>query len=286
MKDKSAISEYLVICSLDGTLLQAGYGLPRRNLDAIEQFISRGGNFTICTGRSSKSVGRFKEWLPFSAPAILCNGSFIYDFNKETVLYNQPLKETVRDVVNEVLDLFPQIGIEIVSEPDIFAARMNEQVEHKLSLQHLPYVLAEADDIHNPWNKVVFRGPSEKLGPLEQFAQKKFRENNHFSDFQYVRKDDISLEIINRGLSKGTGVRQLCELMAIPKAKVIAIGGSKDDVEMLSASGIKICVADAPSDLRYKMDLTVSSCLRGGVADVLERFDDIVGDYEQLSLDL
>ncbi|MDO5138406.1 MAG: HAD family hydrolase [Oscillospiraceae bacterium] len=286
MKNNSAISEYLVICSLDGTLLQAGYGLPRRNLDAIEQFISRGGNFTICTGRSSRSVGKFKEWLPFSAPAILCNGSYIYDFNKEKVLYSQPLKETVRDVVNEVLDLFPQIGIEIVSEPDIYAARMSEQVEQRMTLQHLPYVLAEAEDIPSPWNKVVFRAPSEELGPLEQFAQKKYRENNHFSDFQYIRKDDESVEIINRGLSKGTGLRQLCELLAIPKAKVIAIGGSKNDAEMLSAAGIKICVADAPSDLRFKMDLTVSSCLRGGVADVLERFDDIVGDYEQLSLDL
>ena len=286
MKSKSAISEYLVVSSVDGTLLEAGYGLPRRNLDAIEQFVSRGGNFTICSGRCSRSVERFREWLPISAPAILDNGSYIYDFKNNKVMYNQPLKETIRDVVNEVLDLFPQIGIEIISEPDVYTARMNQQVEERLSLQHLPYVLSEAEDIHGPWNKVVFRALSEELGPLEQFSTKKFRENSHFSDFQFIRKNEETIEVINKGLSKGTGLRQLCEMMYIPKAKVIAIGSSQNDVEMFSASGIKICVANAPADLRFKMDLTVSSCLRGGVADVLERFDDIVGDYEQLSLDL
>ena len=283
---KSSISEYLVISSVDGTLLEPGYGLPRRNLDAIAEFTGKGGNFTICTGRCSKSVERFMEWLPLSAPAILDNGSYIYDFRKEKAVYNQPLKEMIRDVVSEVLDLFPQVGIEVISEPDVYIARMNGQVEQMMSLQHLPYVLAEAEDIPGPWNKVVFRALSEEMGPLEQFAMKKFRENSHFSDFQFIRKNEESIEVINKGLSKGTALRQLCEQMNIPKAKVIAIGGSQNDAEMFSASGIKICVANAPADLRFKMDLTVSGCLRGGVADVLERFDDIVGDYEQLSLDL
>ena len=283
---KSSLSEYLVISSVDGTLLEPGYGLPRRNLDAIEEFVGKGGTFTICTGRCSRSVERFREWLPISAPAILDNGSYIYDFNNEKVIYNQPLKEMIRDVVNEVLDLFPQVGIEVISEPHVFVARMNEQVEQMMSLQHMPYVLAEAEDIPGPWNKVVFRALSEELGPLEQFAMKKYRENSHFSDFQFIRKNEESIEVINKGLSKGTALRQLCEYMNIPKAKVIAVGGSQSDAEMFSASGIKICVANAPADLRFKMDLTVSSCLKGGVADVLERFSDIVGDYEQLTLDL
>lgn len=267
-------------------MLEAGYGIPGRNLDAIEKFVSRGGQFTVCTGRCSLSVTKFLEWLPLSAPAVLCNGSYIYDFAKKDVIYNQPLKQTIQDVVGEVLDLFPQIGVEIVSEPNVYAARMNEQMQRTFSVQHLPYVLAEAEDIPRPWNKVVFRGSSEELAPLEQFAHKKYRENNHFSDFQYIRKAEEAVEVVNRGVHKGTGLRQLCDVLQIPKSKVIAIGGSHSDDEMFSASGIRICVANAPADLRFKMDLTVGTCLRGGVADVLERFEDIVGDYEQLSLEL
>jgi len=286
MGSKNSLSEYLVVTAVDGTLLEAGYGIPRRNLDAIEQFEEKGGRFTLCTGRCRKSVERFMEWLPLSAPAILCNGSYIYDYSNSNTLINQPLKESVKDVINEVMDLFPHIGVEVVSEPDVYAVRMNEQMERSFSLQHLSFMLAQLEDVRGTWNKVVFRGPAEELAPLEQFAHKKYRENNHFSDFQYLRKTDEAVEIVNRGMNKGTGLRQLCEYLGIPKSKVIAIGSSHNDDEMFSASGIKICVANAPMDLRFKMDLTVSTCLRGGVGDVLERIDDIIGDYEQLSLEL
>ena len=80
MGSNNSLSEYLVVTAVDGTLLEAGYGIPRRNLDAIEQFEEKGGRFTLCTGRCRKSVERFMEWLPLSAPAILCNGSYIYDY--------------------------------------------------------------------------------------------------------------------------------------------------------------------------------------------------------------
>ncbi len=285
MSSENAISDYLVVCSVDGTLLEAGYGIPRSNIDAIEQFLNRGGRFTFCTGRNSESVSKFIEWTPISDPAVLCNGSFIFDFNIGKALYSQPLKETITDVVAEVMDLFPHIGVEITVEPSVFVARMNEQLQQRTSIQHLSYVLCSLEDVRGNWNKVVFTGSSEELAPLEQYVQSKYKEGNQFSDFQYLRHDAESLEIISRGVHKGTGLRMLCDYLSIPKERVIAVGSSFSDIEMFSASGIRICVGNAPAELRYKMDLTVSSCLRGGIADVLNRFDDIVGNYKQLTLD-
>ena len=49
--------------------------------------------------------------------------------------------------------------------------------------------------------------------------------------------------------------------------------------------GIKVAVADAPAEIRAMADVTVSACLRGGVGEVLDRFDEIVGNYEQISFD-
>ena len=286
MREMNSLSEYLIVSSVDGTLLEAGYGIPRENIDAVERFLERGGRFTLCTGRSSESVSKFLEWIPINEPAILCNGSYIYDFQNRKAIFSHPLKETINEVVAEAMDLFPHLGVEITSEPTVFVVRMNNQMQNLMTLQHLPYILCPLEDVSGDWHKIVFSGPSEELGPFEQFVYRKQREGHHFADFQYIRTDTESLEIISRGVHKGTALRYLCERLAVPKAKIIAIGNSFNDMEMFSASGIRICVGDAPAELRFKMDLTVSSCLRGGVADVLERFDDIVGNYEQLTLDM
>ena len=59
MSSENAISDYLVVCSVDGTLLEAGYGIPRSNIDAIEQFLNRGGRFTSGQHRGSPRLLSF-----------------------------------------------------------------------------------------------------------------------------------------------------------------------------------------------------------------------------------
>ncbi|MEG1384721.1 MAG: HAD hydrolase family protein, partial [Oscillospiraceae bacterium] len=72
------INEMLVVSDIDGTLLQAGYGIPKENIDAIDRFVERGGLFTVATGRSVESVRKYVDWINMSVPAILCNGAVLY----------------------------------------------------------------------------------------------------------------------------------------------------------------------------------------------------------------
>ena len=48
---KSALSDTLVICDMDNTLLTAKEGLPACNRTVINLFTSLGGLFTVATGR-------------------------------------------------------------------------------------------------------------------------------------------------------------------------------------------------------------------------------------------
>ena len=79
-------SDLLVVSDVDGTLLQAGYGIPKENIDAIDAFVDNGGLFTLATERCIESVGKYIDWLRLSAPAILCNGGLIYDFQERKIL--------------------------------------------------------------------------------------------------------------------------------------------------------------------------------------------------------
>ena len=104
------LSDMLVVSDMDGTLLQANYGVPRENIEAIERFIEAGGRFTVCTGRSVDSVRRYVDWISFSAPAVTCNGAIVYDFNENKQIWGAELNPGVFDVVRELVQVFPDLG--------------------------------------------------------------------------------------------------------------------------------------------------------------------------------
>ena len=131
-------SDLLVVSDVDGTLLQAGYGIPKENIDAIDAFVDNGGLFTLATGRSIESVGKYIDWLRLSAPAILCNGGLIYDFKERKVLYERVLDPVALTIVKDILANFPDIGVEINSGGHITVVRMNEYVHNHTGLEHLP----------------------------------------------------------------------------------------------------------------------------------------------------
>ena len=88
---KSALSDYLVICDMDNTLLTAKEGLPSCNRTVIQLFTEMGGLFTVATGRPPESIRAALPGIALSMPAISCNGALLYDFSTETVLHRSTL---------------------------------------------------------------------------------------------------------------------------------------------------------------------------------------------------
>jgi len=282
----NSISDYLVVSDVDGTLLQAGYGIPRANLDAIDRFVARGGKFTLCTGRGVESVSRLTDWVHLTAPAVLCNGSYIYDFSTGKTLYSNPMPPEARDVVKDIISFFPEIGVEITVEPSVFVPRMNAEVDEHLRRQHMRYTLCDIDQIPERWNKVVFLSRPEMLGSMEKYVMNQSSLGGIYSLFSFIRPGHELIDMVIRGMDKANGFNTLCELIGHDIKNTIVICDYYNDRELMRLGGIKAAVSDAPAEIRAMADITVASCLRGGVGEVLDRFDEIVGNYEQISFDI
>ena len=56
---KNRLNEILVVSDIDGTLLEAGFGIPKENIETIERFTNLGGRFTLASGRGIASVIRY-----------------------------------------------------------------------------------------------------------------------------------------------------------------------------------------------------------------------------------
>ncbi|MEG0750626.1 MAG: HAD family hydrolase [Oscillospiraceae bacterium] len=281
-----SIKDMLVVSDIDGTLLRAGYGIPKQNLDAIERFVGRGGRFTVATGRSIPSVRNYVNWITPSAPVILCNGSMIYDFETEKILYERTLDNAARELVIELAAEFPEIGIELHKSGDILAVRTNEQVINHTQVEHIPFTLVDMDSAEDGWNKVLFAGTPEHINHLSVFIEKRIADDERYRRYTFVRTGDIYFELVPIEVNKGSGLRKLAELLGVGMADTVAVGDYYNDIAMLDAAGYAAAVSDAPPEVRAFADITLKSCLQGGVGELLDSLDSLCAGYEQLKLDL
>jgi len=76
-----------ILTDLDKTFLADGAKVVQRNIEAIEYFKSEGGLFTLATGRMHFNLDAIVPNVDklVNAPAVMCNGTYFYDFIEDKI---------------------------------------------------------------------------------------------------------------------------------------------------------------------------------------------------------
>jgi len=256
----------LLITDLDGTLLQTNQEISQENLHAIRNFVDEGGLFTVATGRSRLSVARYLEQLPINVPAILYNGSMIYDFADEKVIRNKYLDLSARKILQDVCLLFPGVGIEIYRDDEIYFVCENElTIMHQRREQLMPDTSQSLSAVPEGWNKVVIVHKPEIILQMQNYF------SPYLKKFHHVQSEPQFLELLPEGVSKGTALLEVLTLIDLPTEQTIAIGDNLNDYEMLKLAGISAAVGNAHPKLKKIVDICCKRNDQHGVADLLAK---------------
>ena len=87
------------------------------------------------------------------------------------------------------------------------------------------------------------------------------------------KSDPRFLEIVPKGINKGTAVKALCRFYGIEKENVMSIGDFYNDIDMFRESGISVAMANAPEDVKSQASfVTQADADHAGVAEAIYRF--------------
>ena len=222
----------IVICTdFDGTLYD--HGIAPANVPAINYFMSRGGLFTLCSGRDGRLLNGGN--LPFTpnAPAACMNSGMIYDFEKDEILEKNPMDDDYyvlledliagmalrrADIVSEDL----RIGFDTAVPADFAAARAK---------------------IKTPVYKlVVYKAqPSDDWVPEEAVRILAGRAN-------ILSNSRNCFELTRPGIDKAYGVKKIKKLTG---AKLlITVGDCDGDISMFRVADDSFAVGNAIPELK------------------------------------
>ncbi|MGI5889086.1 MAG: Cof-type HAD-IIB family hydrolase [Oscillospiraceae bacterium] len=269
---KKDLSKYLIVSDVDGTLMRAGKPIPRANTEYIRQFIEKGGNFTLCTGRGVQATRALAKELGLRIPVILCNGGILYDFSREKAAYQRVLDPDYKTLVEDIVSEFPDVGYELIGGDDIYTPRNNEQIDSHLSTFGLHWVMQPLGSISRKMNKILFAAESGTIEKIIVYYEKRASGDPVFRKYVWAQTSPTYFEVMPSGVNKGAGLMKLAELLGIKQRNTSAIGDFQNDLPLLEAAGTAVVVANAPDWLKKKADVVVGECLDGGVGQYISRF--------------
>lgn len=262
----------LIATDLDGTLIENGE-IPKRNVDAIDYFISNGGKFCFATGRTVMALSCVGELLDKVCPSVLANGGLIYDFSKKKALWQCTLTEKDKSVIKYIKEKCGSVGIEIHTEDATLVFNRSAETDDHEYYESLVPTFCDFDTVlKSNCNKALYAFADEKEEKAVKAAVAECDFDCKFVDTSCIIGDRKRryLEQIPNGISKAYGVLKLAEMLNIKKGCIFAVGDYYNDFEMLKAADVAATVSGAPDDIKEICDFVGCAAKDGAVADFID----------------
>jgi Cof subfamily protein (haloacid dehalogenase superfamily) len=256
------LANVLFITDMDGTFLPDSKIPLDVDLKAVDDFKAAGGRFSFATGRILQASDRYLNMKIANAPAILSNGSTIYDPDSESIIWKEDLEKETVDIVLELAEKFTHVGIEIDTPDEIFVCRESEHETKHLEITGLTgkrSTILEA--AKHDWVKVLFAGEPDEIHEMMLFEDIKKRD---CAAFVYSSKHYF--EILPKDCNKGSGLKRLRKDLGFADCFIIAMGDFYNDKEMLEAADYAVCPANAADGIKAIADYVCEKTSNEGAA--------------------
>jgi Cof subfamily protein (haloacid dehalogenase superfamily) len=243
---------YAIFLDIDGTLISHGR-IPERNKEAIARVQEMGHKVFINTGRSYANIPGFVlEEIRFDG-VVAGIGSYVRYGNE--VLQSISLTDEQLTQLTEFYFSYGKTCI-IEGEDEIFCINLSDPQGR--------IVVEPGDDIP----AVYKRGKISKInvyGPMTP-EEKALVE----TEYAYWAHDNY-LEFTTKGCNKAQGMKVVLDYLSLGRESCIAVGDSKNDIDMLQFAGISVAMGNAPEDIKEMCDVVTDTAENAGVAAALEK---------------
>ncbi len=249
----------LVATDLDGTFLKNDKSISKENLDTLKSLGEKGILRVVATGRNlQKTQEVIANHVPFDY-VVFSSGAGVYDWKNGKLLFYQNLNKLIVQQLSEYLvardlnfHLFKPVpenfkcwyfrGSVPCSEFERYFDYHQSHSEELLINQNID---SEACQF-----LVVFPNDPDRFHSLKDDIQKHFPEVKVVRTSSPLETDYIWMEIFHHSVSKGNGVRYLCDWLKIEHKYTLGIGNDFNDMDLLEFTNFSYIVENGPNELK------------------------------------
>jgi Cof subfamily protein (haloacid dehalogenase superfamily) len=256
----------LIVCDVDGTLVDSNKALSAANKAAIARARAAGIGFTIISARPRSGIAWIADALALDAPMGAFNGGIVFDRSGE-ILHHETIDPAV---ARGVIALMAEAPVErwVFADDRWYAssgAGLHVEHETRASARE-PIVTDDMDALLDRADKITF--VSDDAPMLKSWCD---RASQAFgAAATVVQSQTYYLDITARGGNKGDGIAALARALGVDLADTVAIGDQGNDLAMFARAGRSIAMGNAPDAVKAEADAVTRSNDDSGVAYAIE----------------
>lgn len=265
----------LMLSDLDETLL-VNHHVPDFNIEAIKKARAKGLKFVPATGRAYnlisdilKEIGTYGQEGEYS---ICFNGGLIIENKNNRILNFRGLPFEQAKMLFEKAKNYDVCVLVFTLDMCYIYNADDDEVKRKIE-QKASFMVMDDYDFDILKNKQIAKMLYQKkdMVYLKMIAQelKEFTQGQVAVSFSSNRY----LEFNALGVDKGYGLCWLVDYLGIDINETIAIGDNYNDVEMIKAAALGVCVACGDNEIKELAQyVTKADYHQGAVKEVIEKF--------------
>ena len=264
-----------VAFDMDGTLLNNQRIILPETVKVLNKLKQMGIKVILVTGRHHSMIYPYYHQLQLTTPAICCNGSYLYDFEKKAYFDANPL---TKDQAKKLVNLVNQYQIHTLVYTDQYIT-YEVLDDHLLSLfewtktlpPHLQPEYVKVDSfmtlIDNAKEIFKFATSSHDIPVLQAFSAELEKQGDFECEWSWVNRADVAA----KGNSKGSGLANWARHEGIPLEQIIAFGDNYNDLSMLTMAGLGIAMGNSDDEIKQQVDRVIGDNNSPSIAEELSR---------------
>lgn len=261
----------LVAVDLDGTIFAHGDEVHPRVLAALERVVASRIRVVIATGRTARSVERFRQrWALPAGPMICYNGAEVVDLPSGQRWFVDQLPDTAARRAMELVLAGGHLAQVYVGDA-LWVTRDDPRVRAYIESNHIPAEIKPGRailDWPEPPIKILIQDEPATLAHLREAmapwaAELGVRAVNSQADY---------LEVLPQAATKGRALARVAERLEIARAAVAAVGDGENDAEMLAWAGWGMAMGGGHPAARAAADVVLPPVGEDGAAVGLEQY--------------
>jgi Cof subfamily protein (haloacid dehalogenase superfamily) len=267
----------LIAIDMDGTLLNSENKISERNKDILHRAAREGIHVVLSTGRILKSAQYYSKSIELKSPIVACNGAIVSSRDGKDIIYEKFIEtQTSKKIIklaeeNNIYYRFYDRNTFYTKDTDKYILNFYDSYEDSFKKQEIDIrILKEPIELLTTGKLKIYKFVfiEENKDKLLDFRKKL----EGIGGINVSSSWFNNIEVMGEGVSKGTGLKYLCEALNIDQSEIVAIGDNENDIPMFKLAGLAIAMKNGDEIIREYSHVITDTNNEDGVANAIEKY--------------
>ncbi|WP_020225144.1 HAD family hydrolase [Holdemania massiliensis] len=251
----------LIVCDVDGTLLDEAKHLDRKIISTIAGLHRKGIRFTVATGRNEAIVGSYIDQFGIDVPYATDNGANIWC--RHQLLKSNSVEKAYTGQIIQTL-IKAQIPFTFFDSSGGYSFGTSKKLQEIRKLFRSQLVMHRLSSTADYTNVVFYKLTLDSAGfpEMENLVQKV---TALCPQIAFNRSEDTLYTITAEGTSKGQALSLIARQLNVQRHEVMSIGDNFNDLSMFRQSGIGVAMEHSDELIKQQADEIAPTHQAGGV---------------------